>query len=74
MFTLLITDFDFLIGGKLIDSATESLKVILPLTRILTTKIYIYSVVIQDFLMKIKPESTKCGHECRWCGYLKGSK
>ena len=59
MFTLLITDFDFLIGGKLIDSVTESLKVILPLTRILTTKIYIYSVVIQDFLMKIKPESTK---------------
>lgn len=59
MFTLLITAFDFLIGGKLIDSATESLKVILPLTRILTTKIYIYSVVIQDFLMKIKPESTK---------------
>ena len=59
MFTLLITDFDFLIGGKLIDSATESLKVILPLTRILTTKIYIYSFVIQDFLMKIKPESTK---------------
>ena len=43
MFTLLITDFDFLIGGKLIDSATESLKVILPLTRILTTKIYIFS-------------------------------
>ena len=59
MFTLLITDSDFLTGGKLIDSVTESLKVILPLTRILTTKIYIYSVVIQDFLMKIKPESTK---------------
>ena len=42
MFTLLITDSDFLTGGKLIDSVTESLKVILPLTRILTTKIYIY--------------------------------